>query len=474
MSEVSSKERFNGLMIDCSRLMEPHGYYFDLIDFMADWGMNTLLLHFSDDHGCGVALPGFERIAMPNAFTAKEIGELLAHAAARGVEIIPELEVFGHTRFLTDRPEYESLYAGAKTDELTFNAVDPLNPETLKLMGALLNSVCGLFGGRHLHIGCDEVDLKRFCEGRGLDEEDVWVAYVNKIIGMVRERGRVPMMWADHPTKSPKIASLLRKDVVLVDWRYWNDVKECVVRRLRKAGFGTIICAPAIAWCGLRFFPSKSAFVNTTRMCRFTDAHGVAGLINTVWVPFRYFQASLYYAMAYSARCAESHGATLMPDFRHEFGIKMFGVDDDPELDEFLKHWVDIEFDGHCAEKLSSGKLDFKPHEVDKLERASSSGHKAFEPAARFVPKHGKEVFDAMLLSARAAWVCSEYCLLATMTDPPRPRVELFNSILADVKEKASAEWDRTRFPDDPQKLNPKFGQHSGHALCLLEKCAVL
>ena len=85
MSEIQRK-RFNGLMIDCSRLMEPHGYYFNLVNFMADWGMNTLALHFSDNHGCGVALPGFERIAMPNAFTMKEIAEFVAHAASKGID----------------------------------------------------------------------------------------------------------------------------------------------------------------------------------------------------------------------------------------------------------------------------------------------------------------------------------------------------------------------------------------------------
>jgi len=40
----------NGIMIDNVRLIEKHSYYFDLIDFMSEWGMNTLLLHFTDDH----------------------------------------------------------------------------------------------------------------------------------------------------------------------------------------------------------------------------------------------------------------------------------------------------------------------------------------------------------------------------------------------------------------------------------------
>ncbi len=68
-------------MTDCLRLMEPHRYYFRLVDFIADWGMNVLTLHFSDDHGFGTRMPGFEMIAMRNAFRADEISKLVAHAA---------------------------------------------------------------------------------------------------------------------------------------------------------------------------------------------------------------------------------------------------------------------------------------------------------------------------------------------------------------------------------------------------------
>ena len=42
----------NGLMIDCARLLELPQYYYRLLEFMAEWKMNTLILHFSDDHGC--------------------------------------------------------------------------------------------------------------------------------------------------------------------------------------------------------------------------------------------------------------------------------------------------------------------------------------------------------------------------------------------------------------------------------------
>lgn len=58
-----------GLMMDCARLLEQPGYYYHLVDLMANWGYNLLVLHFSDDHGCSVKLPGLAHLAVPHAMT---------------------------------------------------------------------------------------------------------------------------------------------------------------------------------------------------------------------------------------------------------------------------------------------------------------------------------------------------------------------------------------------------------------------
>lgn len=470
-----SPQRFNGLMIDCSRLMEPHEYYFRLLDFMGEWGMNVLLFHFTDDHGCGVELPGFEHLAMPNAFTTKELGELAAHAAARGIDLIPELETFGHTRYLTDRPEFGHLYAGNKTQDLTFNAVDPLNPQSFRLMARLMQAVVSVFPSPCLHIGCDEVDIRALCESHMVDEDSVWCQYVNQIIGEAVRLGRVPMMWADHPTKNERIAGRLRKDVILVDWRYGAEVTPDVVPRLRQAGFDAVLCAPSIARWGISFFPSRSCFENTTRMCRFAAESGAAGVINTIWIPFRYFQATLYYAAAYSARCAAAGGRVSLPEFQREFGEKLFGLKNDPHLTTFLTHWPDVEFAHAWAVKLAAKTLQFDARERDELERMIGHASAVVAAAARVFPRQNAAVFAAMRLSAEAAWVCAEYSLLATAATPPaKPRITAYNKRLAKVRAEASAEWDRTRFPDDPQKYEPKFHAYSCHALHLLECCLPL
>ena len=61
--------------------------------------------------------------------------------AVRGIEVIPELETFGHTRYITDKTEYQHLTAGKRTKEIHFNAINPLHEDTHSLMFQLIQSV---------------------------------------------------------------------------------------------------------------------------------------------------------------------------------------------------------------------------------------------------------------------------------------------------------------------------------------------
>ena len=57
-SRDAASGRYRGMMIDAARQPESLPYYHRLIDFCADWGLNTLLFRLCDDQGCAVR---FER-----------------------------------------------------------------------------------------------------------------------------------------------------------------------------------------------------------------------------------------------------------------------------------------------------------------------------------------------------------------------------------------------------------------------------
>lgn len=439
-------------MIDCCRLIERHGYYFDLIGFMAEWGMDTLQLHFCDDHGLAVRLPGFEDLAMPNAFDVGEIQRLISHAAERGIEIIPEVETFGHTSFITSSGKYRHLLGGEDASS-NFNVIDPLNPETLKLVESLIKATALLFPCEYLHIGCDEVGLESYCDGKGLEPAAVWADYVNKVIGLVFDHGKTAMMWADHPVKDDKIARLLRKDAVMVHWEYETNATAEPVRKLLSDGFSRIIVGPSLNCWRIRFLPDKSALTNTNLLAAMTQIPGVEGMINTIWCPWRYLQNAMYYGIAWSAEAFRNGG---MPDIEvsnGKFALKVFKSEDNGLL-EFLNLFPEFQFPHDAAKLLFENNISISEETREFIAYNLSHARTAIGLVDKRLEVSNREILDAMILAVKGVWLCS--CKVAMKLGDMHKDGSLEQSEYTELLDRAivefSAEWDRTRFADDPLK----------------------
>lgn len=462
--------RINGLMIDASRLLEPHPYYFRLIEFMAEWKMNTLLFHFSDDYGCALRLKGFESLALPHAFTPRELQKLIAFATAHGIEVIPELETFGHTQYITDQPDYRHLFAGKRTKDLRFNAIDPFSQETHALMRKLVKAVATVFPSRYLHLGCDEVDLKSYCQQKGLVVETVWTGYVNQMIQLARDAGKTPIIWADHVSGNPKIAAKLRKEVVLMDWRYTDDIRDGVLTKLRTAGFKDLMVAPSLACSQHRFLPTRRALENTNRMAKFAKRHKAMGVINTIWCPWRYLQNTLYYGIAYSAEAVRCGGYPDRTRFNQRFAQKVFATALEPALADFLDAWLGLVLDYDQSQKIARKKTDFTPDELRRLKGVARLGHQALRVAPDYQAKANLEIWNAMVLSAQCVWLCAEGTLLRLTPSTEAKRKARYNTLLSQTRLEMDQEWDRTRAPDDPQKHKTRFPlQEDNYAMLLIK-----
>ncbi len=444
----------NGLMIDCCRTLEKHDYYHRLIDFMADWKMTHLQLHVTDNHGCAIAIPGFTHLAMPHAFTAADIAALCSHAADRGITIIPELETFGHSQYLTDHPDYSHLYAGVDKGpgEQKGGGMNPLDPRSLALMRRLIDGVIDLFPSPHIHIGCDEVKMAHFLEEEGVREEDAWADYVNALADHVRQAGRTPIIWADQLKKKPETAARLRKDIAVMEWDYEADATDAAIARLREHGFVEVMASPSIIFCRYRIFPTEIALSNTRRMVRHAFRHELTGVMNTAWCPHRYLTGALYYAIAYSAYLVEHRGTVAMSAFRQAFARSTFATDCNRALERFLSLWPRLNIRDQLARALC-GEAPTTAELEAQLRAINTLGREALHHAARFKPRANHDIWHAMALSARVAWICAESHCAAD--DPVRR--EAFERELDTIIVAVEEEWDRTRQPDDPHKYTPHF-----------------
>lgn len=465
----------NGLMIDCSRLLERHAYYFRLLDFMADWNMNTLVLHFADDSGCAIALPGFRELAMPHAFSTGEIRRLVDEAEKRGIEVIPELETFGHTRFITDRPAYRHLYAGRRSRTLIFNAIDPLHPDTQRLMRRLIRAVSRLFPSPTLHVGCDEVNLEDYCRRRGADAGIVWSDYVNRVFDMTRACGKQPMFWADHPARNARIAERLQKAATAVWWNYRPQPPIQELRNLQRAGFERIVAAPSTGCYYARFLTPRRQLANVRSMAQRARRYGLDGMINTVWTTHRYSQGAMYYGMAFAADAA-GRGRADRRAFHARFADRVFGTELTGPLARFLDRWPDVDFSMPHALALVEGRAP-SAAEASELRRVRETGTAVLAASQAYEPRCNRDIWDAMVLAAEAAWVCAEGRLMTAGRRVGAERRRTFARRLGRVRRGMSADWDATRYPDDINKRRSQFPgpvQRAQYALLLLRSLQTL
>jgi hypothetical protein len=449
--------KINGIMIDCSRLLESKKYYYRLIDFMADWGMNTLVLHFSDDQGCAVQLPGFKHLAMPRAFKPQEIKKLIHYAHTKKIDIIPELETFGHANYITGNPEYSSLSAGNKSGQKGHNVLDPLDRRSRELIQKMLKAVVSLFPSKYLHIGCDEVALEAYCNTKNLNVSDVWTDYVNDIIQFTFDLGKIPMLWGDHITKQKQILKKIRKDAVLIDWRYDTAVKDTVLGKLQKAGFKHLIVAPSVAGPRSWLLSDVDHLKNTAKMAAFANKHKILGLINTIWVPWSYLQNAVYYGIAYSAVAVRKGGAPDMDSFNRLFAKKTFGVKLTPRLKQFFENWHKIVLFGWIPSKIVRRTYKVDDKQFKTLLSINKYASKTLSASEYIAVKKNKDIYNGMLLSAKCAWVCSEFLLLKNSASARQNRKVQYNNFLNFLCADMQKEWDKTRYPADEQNVRKNF-----------------
>jgi hypothetical protein len=299
-------------MADAARLPEDPSYYRRVIDFCRDWNMNACLISLADDQGCALRFKSHpELITHENALTPEQARDLARYAQQRGVELIPEVESFGHTRYITGAPPHAGLADRMPGGDSDFSAVTPVSPQTLKLMSDLYSEVAEIFPSRYLHGGCDEVNWggsvlsREALKTRSRDE--IWAEYVNSLGRVARGLGKELIVWGDHVLhKRPGVLPRLSSDIIVMDWQYYVTDPEPLARAAETvidAGL-RVMGAPALISCRWGPRPGTNALRNIDA---FADAYGTIdspralGVIVTNWIPSRYIQRSLWDSYAYAA-----------------------------------------------------------------------------------------------------------------------------------------------------------------------------
>ena len=168
---INDKPRYawRGFMLDEARHFFGKKKVKQLLDWMAMYRMNRFHWHLCDEPGWRIEIKKYPRLHLvggvgehgdPNVpaqfYTQDEIREIVAYAAERNIEIIPEIDMPGHaTAAVKAYPEFDG-GGSEKRPSYTFN---PGKEGTYQFLSDILAEIDALFPSQIVHIGGDEVSF---------------------------------------------------------------------------------------------------------------------------------------------------------------------------------------------------------------------------------------------------------------------------------------------------------------------------
>lgn len=223
---------WRGCMLDASRQFWQAAEVLRFLDIMAWYRLNLFHWHLTDDEGWRIEIPDLPELTGIGAFrapgtsmppqlgdgieraggfyTQTEIRAIVTHAAALGIEILPEVDMPGHcTAVLRALPELcdpdETPASYASVQGFANNALNPAIEATWDFVAKVLDTLVDLFPCRLIHVGGDEVasnawlgspKARALMQREGLPgtfELQSW--FLRRLQGMLTERGRSLAGW---------------------------------------------------------------------------------------------------------------------------------------------------------------------------------------------------------------------------------------------------------------------------------------
>ncbi len=281
-----------GFMLDVSRCKVPtQAELLALIRALGQLRVNQLQLYVEHTF----AFPGHEdawQDASP--LTPAEIRELDAACAALGIELVPNLNTFGHMERWLRHPRYRALA------ECPQGWIHPLTgqfkefPGTLKpddvslaFVASLLDDYLPCFRSRQVNIGGDEPwEL-----GQGFSKEAVatrgkhrvYLDHLHKLCALATERGHTPQFWGDILLEDLALAQDAPQDALPVVWGYdAGHPFQTQCGRLQELGRAYLVAPGTSAW---QSFTGRldNALTNQAEAIGAARQHGARGVLVTTW-----------------------------------------------------------------------------------------------------------------------------------------------------------------------------------------------
>lgn len=226
------KYAWRGYMLDVSRQFFDIDFCYKLVDWMSAHKLNKFHWHLSDDNGWRIEIKSHPELTEKGAwrgpgevlpesygsgkkryggfYTQEEVAKFIKYAQDRGIEIIPEIDMPGHSKAIvsvypwagcTNPSEFVSVNGETK------NILCVSNEKVYSLIDDIIGELAELFPGKYMHIGGDEVQFKNweecphcqaFLKENGWDDErELQRYFVRKMDEIVSAHGKVMCGWSE-------------------------------------------------------------------------------------------------------------------------------------------------------------------------------------------------------------------------------------------------------------------------------------
>ena len=329
------KYEYRSFMIDCCRHFFPVPALKRMIDLCSDFKFNKFHWHLSEDQGWRIQIDKYPELTKIGSvrngtslgtevssrkyggyYTKEDVKEVIEYAKERYIDVIPEIDLPGHTSALiasipelscNDEKVEVKKVAGIFRDVLCVG-----NEKTFEVVFDILDEMCEMFPYEYFHIGGDECPRNHWkkcpkCQAlikrEGLkDEDELQQWFTNRVVKYLKDKGKTAIGWNECLK-----GGTLDKDAVI---QYWTDDKGITA----KSGHKTIV---SDFFAHYADYPYEMTPLKKTYNFNVDISENVIGVESPVWTEYiptlermLYMCFPRYLAVAENAWCKEK------PDYK--------------------------------------------------------------------------------------------------------------------------------------------------------------
>ncbi len=250
---------YRGMMVDLARDWHEFEFLINYVDMCYYYKINVLHLHFTDSQSYTLPSELYPDLSTKDRhYTKQQINELVEYAYARGVELMPEIDVPGHC------DSFQSAYR----DIFGTGGIIHQHEASMDAMSNIFGELCDMFPySKYIHIGGDEAAIdkwvtcrgcKNYIQSKGIDtaikdkkllSEQMLANFVSHLANAVFTKNKIPVVWEGF---AKEVNDMVSKDIIVMSWEnYYQPTEDLLAagfRIINSSWVPLYIVTPDVHW----------------------------------------------------------------------------------------------------------------------------------------------------------------------------------------------------------------------------------